>query len=249
MEPHRPFIEVTHLSKRFKDNWVIKNLNLAIEEKEIVILQGPSGVGKSTFLRCLSHLTTFEEGQIRVGPVELYGGMREGKNKQTILEVHKQLGFVFQSFNLFPHLTVLENIAIGPIKVLGQPQDKVLKEAMSLLRRVKLEHKAHEYPSSLSGGQQQRVGIARALALHPKGVLFDEPTSSLDPSMKREIVDVIEDFADDGLTMLIVSHEISFFKRIATRVIEFGPYCKIVSDRKKNQAQAAEAMPDLFTIT
>jgi polar amino acid transport system ATP-binding protein len=152
------------------------------------------------------------------------------RERLTIRKIRQQIGFVFQFFNLFPHLTVLDNISIGPLKVLKRPAGEVREEAMQLLRRVGLEQKAGAYPHSLSGGQRQRVGIARALAMHPKVILFDEPTSSLDPEMKEEIVQVMEGCAKDGLTMLIVTHEPAFIERIATRLVRFGTYCKIESD-------------------
>jgi polar amino acid transport system ATP-binding protein len=156
------------------------------------------------------------------------------KERVIIRTVRQQLGFVFQFFNLFPHLTVVENLTLGPVKVLGRDPREVLDEAMELLRRVGLEHKAKAYPQALSGGQRQRVGIARALAMRPKAILFDEPTSSLDPEMKEEIVRVMEDCAKGGHTMLIVTHEPAFVERIATRLIKFGPQCRIESDEKIN---------------
>ncbi|MBI4064121.1 MAG: amino acid ABC transporter ATP-binding protein [Elusimicrobia bacterium] len=224
------FIEVRDLGKKFNSTWIIKNLNLSFDEGEIAIIQGSSGIGKSTFLRCLCYLTPFEKGRVRVGSIEIEAGMNERKHHQTILALRQQLGFVFQSFNLFGHLTVLQNITIGPIKVWGVTPHKAEREAKALLRRVGLKNKAEEHPRSLSGGQQQRVAIARALALRPKGILFDEPTSNLDPAMKQEIVEVIEDFANDGLTMLIVTHEPAFLRRVATRLIEFGSQCSVVSE-------------------
>ncbi|MBI2070754.1 MAG: amino acid ABC transporter ATP-binding protein [Elusimicrobia bacterium] len=228
---NKNFIEVRGLWKRFADHWVIKNLSLSIDEGEIVVIQGASGVGKSTFLRCLTYLEPFDKGCVRVGPLALEAGMDENKHHQTILGVRQQLGFVFQNFNLFPHLTVLENLTIGPVRVLGQSNQKAKREAAALLKRVGLKHKADEYPKSLSGGQQQRVAIARALAMRPKGVLFDEPTSSLDPAMKGEIVEVMEDFAQDGLTMVIVTHEPDVVERVTTRAIEFGPNCSIIAEK------------------
>ncbi|MBI4669913.1 MAG: amino acid ABC transporter ATP-binding protein [Elusimicrobia bacterium] len=225
------FIEIKNLSKRFNSNWIIKNLSLTINEGEIVVVQGPSGIGKSTLLRCLTYLTPFEKGYIRVGSLQLEAGMDDRKHHGTILGVRQQLGFVFQSFNLFPHLSVIDNLTIGPIKVLGQTRERARKRAMALLRRIGLKHKADEYPMALSGGQQQRVAIGRALALRPKGILFDEPTSNLDPVMKGEIVDVMEDFAQDGLTMIIVTHEPAVIERMAARIVEFGPHCSIVSER------------------
>jgi ABC-type polar amino acid transport system ATPase subunit len=225
-------IKVEGLSKYFKDHAVIQDLTLSVEEGEIVVFQGPSGVGKSTFLRCLTYLEPFQKGVVRVGDILIHPGMDERKERRTLQSLHQQLGFVFQFFNLFPHLTVLENLTLGPMKVLGREPETARKEALGLLTRVGLESKAGAYPRSLSGGQQQRVGIARALAMNPKAILFDEPTSSLDPEMKEEIVEVMEDFAQDGLTMLIVTHEPAFVERIATRVIKFGPCCSVVSDQK-----------------
>lgn len=243
-----PFIEIKGLSKRFGNHWIVRDLHLEIQEGEIVVFRGPSGIGKSTLLRCLTYLEPFQEGSVRVGPLTLHPGMDERRNHKTIVAVRQLLGFVFQSFNLFPHLSVLENITIGPVKVLRRPPEQARHDAFELLRRVGLEHKAASYPLSLSGGQQQRVGIARALAMRPKGILFDEPTSSLDPAMKREIVEVMEDFAHDGLTMVIVTHEPTFIRRIATRVVEFGPGCAIVSDTKKAVKAKSDSLtqPQLF---
>lgn len=225
-------IKVENLSKFYKDHQVVKDLNLVIEEGEIIVFTGSSGVGKSTFLRCLTYLEPFQRGVVRVGDFTLRAGMDEKKERGEIRAVRTQLGFVFQFFNLFPHLTVLENLTIGPVKVLDTPSDRAEEEALALLKRVGLEHKADAQPGALSGGQRQRVGIARALAMHPKAILFDEPTSSLDPEMKQEIVDVMEDCAKDGLTMLIVTHEQAFIERMATRLIKFGPQCRIESDQR-----------------
>jgi len=224
-------IEVNNLTKRFGDHEVISGLNLRIAESERVVFQGPSGVGKSTFLRCLTYLEPFQAGQVKVGSLVLEAGLDERKNHDLIVSLRQQLGFVFQFFHLFPHLTVMENLILGPVKVLSVPVEVAREEAMKLLRRVGLEQKVDAYPHALSGGQQQRVGIARALAMHPRAILFDEPTSSLDPAMKQEIVEVIEDFARDGLTLLIVTHEPKVVERVATRLVEFGPRCRVVSDQ------------------
>lgn len=229
-------IRVDGLTKYFKGHLIIDNLSLRIDEGEIVVFQGPSGVGKSTFLRCLTYLEPFQKGVVEVGDRRLEAGMDERKNHAVIQAVREQLGFVFQFFNLFPHLTVLDNLMLAPMRVLKRPMEEARQEALALLRRVGLESKAALHPAALSGGQQQRVGIARALAMRPKAILMDEPTSSLDPGMKQEIVEVIEGFAQDGLTMLIVTHEPHVIGRIATRIVEFGPHCRIVSDNLKKEA-------------
>lgn len=229
-----PFsIEIKNLSKSFHDHVVIRDLNLSIREGEIVVFQGPSGIGKSTFLRCLTYLEPFEKGNIQIGDLHLHSGMDLHKEKNVIQSVRENMGFVFQFFNLFPHLSVLENLMLAPIKVLKQNPEETRQEALLLLNRVGLQNKAGAYPSSLSGGQRQRIAIARALAMHPKAVLFDEPTSSLDPEMKTEIVRVIEEFTHEGLTMLIVTHEPAFIEKIATRIIKFGPQCTVESDQYK----------------
>jgi ABC-type polar amino acid transport system ATPase subunit len=226
-------IDVQGLSKSYKDNLVVENLSLKVQEGEIVVFKGPSGVGKSTFLRCLTYLEPFQQGLVRVGDWTLRAGMDERGEQKTITMIREQLGFVFQFFNLFPHLTVLQNLTLGPVKVLGKPVEEAEADAMALLKRVGLAEKARLFPHTLSGGQKQRVGIARALAMKPKAVLFDEPTSSLDPEMKGEIVEVMEDFAEDGLTMLIVTHEPQVVERIATRTVKFGPRCCIESDNRR----------------
>jgi ABC-type polar amino acid transport system ATPase subunit len=222
-----PFIEVRNLTKRYGGHVVLDRLSIDIQEGEIIIFQGPSGIGKSTFLRCLTYLEPFQEGAVRIGNVEICAGMNEERDHKTILALRQQMGYVFQFFNLFPHLTVLQNLMIGPIKVLSKPEDEAREEAFKLLRRVGLEEKAAHYPAALSGGQQQRVAIVRALAMQPRAILFDEPTSSLDPEMKKEIIHVIEEFRKDHLTMLIVTHEPDFVKRIASRVITFAQHGRI----------------------
>ncbi len=218
-----PFIEVQNLSKRYGTHTVLEDVSLSINEGEIVVIQGPSGVGKSTFLRCLTYLEPFDKGTLQVGNVQIQAGMTEEGHRDVILRLRQQLGYVFQFFNLFPHLTVLQNLTIGPIQVLEIPELQAIEEAKRLLRRVGLEQKAHVYPATLSGGQQQRVAIARALAMQPKAILFDEPTASLDPQMKKEIIQVIEEFRKDRLTMVIVTHEPDVVERIANRIVTFGP--------------------------
>jgi len=221
-------IETRNLTKRFGVHTIIENLSLRIEQGERVIFQGPSGIGKSTFLRCLTYLEPFQEGLVHVGDITVTAGMDEDRHHDKIVALRQQLGFVFQFFNLFPHLTVLENLTLAPIKVLGYSVEEARSQAAALLKRVDLEAKASLYPHALSGGQQQRVGIARALAMKPKALLLDEPTSSLDPTMKGEIVGVLEEFAKEGLTMLIVTHEPTIVHRLATRHITFGPGCKVL---------------------
>src|SRR5262249_12705889 len=157
-----------NLKKAFGDHKVFEHLSLSIKEGEIVVIQGPSGIGKSTFLRCLTYLEPFDKGSIRVGDVQVHAGMDERRDRQTILALRRQMGYVFQFFNLFPHLTVLQNLTIGPIQVLATPEEEAHEEAMRLLKRVGLEQKAKHYPGSLSGGQQQRIAIARALAMQPR---------------------------------------------------------------------------------
>ena len=229
-------IKIDNLTKRYHDHLVIDRLSLEIQEGEVVIFKGPSGVGKSTFLRCLNYLEPFQDGTVKIGDLRLHANMDVRKEKESIKAIREQLGFVFQFFNLFPHLTILENIMLGPVQVLKLAPQAARREALQLLERVGLAEKANAYPSALSGGQQQRVGIARALAMHPKAVLFDEPTSSLDPEMKQEIVQVMQHFAKDGLTMLIVTHEPAVIEWIATRVIKLGAHCSILSDEfRKNR--------------
>ncbi len=222
-----PFIKVDHLTKRFGDQVIIDNLSLAVKEGETVVFQGPSGIGKSTFLRCLTYLEPFQKGTIEVGGIHIQAGMNEERDHDTILALRKQMGFVFQFFNLFPHLTVLENLIIGPLQVLHEPEEQARQEALRLLERVGLEKKASKSPLSLSGGQQQRVAIARALAMHPRALLLDEPTSSLDPAMKKDIVQAIKEFKKDHLTILIVTHEPDVVESIATQVVTFGHACRI----------------------
>ena len=229
------FIEVKGLSKSFGDHTVIRDLNLEIQEGEVVVFQGASGIGKSTFLRCLTYLETFQAGRVHVGGLQFYANMDVHAERESIRALRLQLGFVFQFFNLFPHLTVLQNLTLAPVQVLQKSQLEADEEALNLLKRVGLVEKAHAYPSSLSGGQSQRVAIARALAMHPKAILLDEPTSSLDPEMKQGIVDLIETLTKDGLTTVIVTHEPAVIERIATRVVKFGPECTILADDKRQQ--------------
>ncbi len=224
-------IDVKGLAKSYGDHVVIDDLSLRVEEGEVVVFQGPSGVGKSTFLRCLTYLEPFQKGLVRVGDIVIEAGLDVRRHRDRVRHLREQVGFVFQFFNLFPHLTILENLALGPVHVQNRPRAVVEKEARALLDRVGLAAKAAAFPHALSGGQKQRVGIARALAMRPRAVLFDEPTSALDPEMKNDVVDVIADFAKDGLTLLIVTHEPAVVERVATRVVRFGPACRVLDDR------------------
>lgn len=228
-----PYIKISHLGKSYaghKD--VIRDLSLEICAGEILVFKGPSGIGKSTFLRALTYLEPFERGSIQVGEHVLSANLDRRKKRETIRAVRTQLGFVFQFFNLFPHLTVLQNLMLAPVQVLKKSEEEARETAQKLLAGVGLKDKANFYPEQLSGGQQQRVGIARALAMNPQAILFDEPTSSLDPEMKGEIVKVMNDLASGGMTMLIVTHEPAVVEGIASRIIHFGPGLEILSDKR-----------------
>ena len=204
-------IQVKGLKKNFGALQVLKGVDAAIEENEVVCIIGPSGSGKSTFLRCLNRLEEITEGEILIDGVHL--------SKENENEVRSEMGMVFQSFNLFPHMSVLDNVTIGPRKVRGIDRKEAEKKALELLARVGLRDKADGYPSSLSGGQKQRVAIARALAMNPKIILFDEPTSALDPEMVGEVLDVMKGLTHGGMTLVIVTHEMGFAKEVADRVL------------------------------
>ena len=206
-------IDVKNLCKSFGDHEVLKGVNEHIEKGEKVVIIGPSGSGKSTFLRCLNLLEEPTSGDI----------VFEGQNitsKQTDINlVRRRMGMVFQQFNLFPHLTVRENIKLAPVKLKVMTEEEVDKRALELLERVGLPDKADSYPIQLSGGQQQRIAIARALAMNPDVLLFDEPTSALDPEMVGEVLEIMKELADDGMTMVVVTHEMGFAREVGTRVL------------------------------
>ena len=208
----KTMISVKHLTKKFGDVSVLKDINLEIKEKEVVSIIGPSGSGKSTILRCLNYLEEPSGGDIVIDNIKL----EKGTNLNAI---RKEVGMVFQRFNLFPNMTVLQNIMLAPVEVRKISKQKAEEKALALLRRVGLEHKASSYPDELSGGQQQRVAIARALAMNPEVLLFDEPTSALDPEMVKEVLDVMKALAKEGMTMVVVTHEMGFAKEVADRVM------------------------------
>ncbi len=205
-------IRVEHLYKNFGQLEVLKDISTTIKKGEVIAIIGPSGSGKSTFLRCLNLLEEPTKGAIYI----------EGKNlmddKTDINIIRRDVGMVFQHFNLFPHKTVLENLTLAPMKVKNAKKDEIEAKAVMLLEKVGLKEKASAYPNQLSGGQKQRIAIARALAMDPKVILFDEPTSALDPEMIKEVLDVMKDLADEGMTMIIVTHEMGFAKNVADRV-------------------------------
>ena len=205
-------IEIKNLHKSFGHVEVLKGVDVSIEEKEVVVIIGPSGSGKSTLLRCMNYLEEPTSGDITVDNMKL-------DKHADINKIRENIGMVFQRFNLFPHMTVLENIVLAPTKVLKISRDEAISTAMDLLQRVGLKEKANSYPSQLSGGQQQRVAIARALAMKPKVMLFDEPTSALDPEMVTEVLDVMKSLANQGMTMVVVTHEMGFAREVATRVV------------------------------
>ena len=203
---------MTNVNKHFGKLHVLKDINLAVEEKEVLVIIGPSGSGKSTILRCINYLEQATSGEIVVDGIPL-------TDDKNINEVRREVGMVFQRFNLFPHMTVMENIILAPMQVRNTSKAEAEKIAMELLIKVGLEDKAYAYPEQLSGGQQQRVAIARALAMKPKVMLFDEPTSALDPEMVHEVLDVMKELAHEGMTMVVVTHEMGFAKEVGTRLI------------------------------
>ncbi|MCB9455550.1 MAG: amino acid ABC transporter ATP-binding protein [Anaerolineaceae bacterium] len=210
-----PIIFCQNVNKWFGEFHVLRDVSLEVMPKEVVVILGPSGSGKSTFIRCINRLEEHQEGQIIVDGMELTHDVR------NIAAIRREIGMVFQQFNLFPHKTVLENITLGPMKVRHWPRDRAEAKAQELLNRVGIPEQAAKYPGQLSGGQQQRVAIARALAMEPKIMLFDEPTSALDPEMIKEVLDVMKELARSGMTMLVVTHEMGFAREVADRVIFF----------------------------
>ena len=208
-----PEIEIKNVSKWFGEFQALKNVSLTTMQGEIVVVCGPSGSGKSTLVRCINRLETHQEGTIKVRGVELTDKM------SSIAEIRSEVGMVFQQFNLFPHLTALQNITLGPIKALGLSKKDAEEKASKLLERVKIPEQANKFPKHLSGGQQQRVAIARSLCMEPKIMLFDEPTSALDPEMISEVLDVMVDLAEEGMTMVVVTHEMGFARKVADRMV------------------------------
>lgn len=207
-------IEAVNITKKFHDLTVFENMNVTVKKGEVLVIIGPSGSGKSTFLRCLNHLETIDDGKVFIEGIEL-----DGNNKKTLKSNIEKMGMVFQGFNLFPHMTVLQNIMEAPITVKKENKDDVLNRCLKLLEKVGLSDKTNYYPSKLSGGQKQRVAIARALAMNPDIMLFDEPTSALDPELVGEVLNVMKDLAKDGMTMIVVTHEMGFAREVADRVI------------------------------
>lgn len=231
---HDLSIDIARVTKRFGSRLVLDDISLTIRQGETVALLGPSGGGKSTLLRCLNGLVSFDAGEIRVGSHTL--GPQQAR--QNFQPVRRLFGMVFQDFQLFPHLTVLDNVTEAPIRVLGAGRENAEAQARNLLNRVGLGQHLHAWPGQLSGGQKQRVAIARALAMNPRGLLCDEITSALDPELKNEVLAVLEDLKRDGLTLILVTHEIGFARRAADRVVvlcdgkilEEGPPCEVLEN-------------------
>lgn len=208
-----PIIELRHVDKHFGDLHVLKDVSLSVGKGEVVVVVGPSGSGKSTLCRAINRLETIDSGEILIEGKPL---PQEGRE---LAAMRAELGMVFQSFNLFAHMSILQNVTLGPVEVLGLSKAEAEQRAMGLLDRVGVASQANKVPAQLSGGQQQRVAIARSLAMHPKAMLFDEPTSALDPEMINEVLDVMVDLARQGMTMIVVTHEMNFARRVADRVV------------------------------
>lgn len=221
-------IEITGLHKWFGELHVLQDINLTVYKGERIVICGPSGSGKSTLIRCINRLEEHQKGRIIVDGTEL------SNNIKNIEKIRAEVGMVFQHFNLFPHLSILENLTLGPIWVRKTPQKEAEETAMFYLEKVHIAEQALKYPGQLSGGQQQRVAIARSLCMKPKILLFDEPTSALDPEMVKEVLDVMINLAEEGMTMLVVSHEMGFAKSVAHRVL-FVDYGKIVEENTPHQ--------------
>jgi len=208
-----PIISMQNINKYYGDFHALKNVNFDVQKGEVVVVCGPSGSGKSTLIRCINRLEDIDSGKIIVDGKDLYD------KKTNINKLRQEVGMVFQHFNLFPHLSILENITIAPTKVKKIPKDEANKMAMELLDRVKIPHQANKYPNELSGGQKQRVAIARTLAMKPKIILFDEPTSALDPEMIGEVLDVMKELARENYTIVCVTHEMGFAREVADRIV------------------------------
>lgn len=224
-----PIIELRHVDKHFGDLHVLKDVSLSVGKGEVVVVIGPSGSGKSTLCRAINRLETIDSGEILIEGKPL---PQEGRE---LAAMRAELGMVFQSFNLFAHMSILQNVTLGPVEVLGLSKAEAEQRAMGLLDRVGVASQANKVPAQLSGGQQQRVAIARSLAMHPKAMLFDEPTSALDPEMINEVLDVMVDLARQGMTMIVVTHEMNFARRVADRVVFMA-----------DGAIAEEGAPDAF---
>lgn len=243
-------IEICNLFKQYDHQPLFKGLHLDVAKGSVVTLIGPSGSGKSTLLRCINGLETFQKGHISVNGQKLYGINEQNYNKaqeyHSLRNIRRKVGMVFQQFNLFPHMTVLHNITESPTYVLGISQAEAESNAISLLQKVHLEGKAHCHPGQLSGGEQQRVAIARALAMKPEAMLFDEPTSSLDPEMIEEVLAVIKDLVSEGMTTVIATHEMGFARDVSARVVflekgeiaEYGNPKDIFYNPKNNRTKA-----------
>ncbi len=214
-------IEITDLHKWFGEFHVLQGIDLSVRKQERIVICGPSGSGKSTLIRCINRLEEHQRGRIVVDGIELIN------NIKNIEKIRAEVGMVFQHFNLFPHLTIVENLSLGPIWVRKIPKKEAEEAAMHYLEKVHIAEQARKYPGQLSGGQQQRVAIARSLCMNPKVMLFDEPTSALDPEMIKEVLDVMIDLAKEGMTMIVVTHEMGFAKSVAHRVL-FMDFGKIV---------------------
>lgn len=223
-----PVIEVRNIEKSFGDLKVLKGVSFKVFKGEVICIIGPSGSGKSTLCRTINRLETLSAGEILIEGEKL---PEEGK---LLAKLRAEVGMVFQSFNLFAHKTILQNVMIGPVEVLKRNKAEVRQEALALLKRVGVENQTHKYPAQLSGGQQQRVAIARSLAMKPKAILFDEPTSALDPEMIGEVLAVMKELANEGMTMLIVTHEMNFAREVADRII-FMDGGVILADQPKDE--------------
>ena len=219
--PVQPIIELENVDKFFGDFQALKDINLNVGVGEKVVVCGPSGSGKSTMIRCINHIESHDAGTITVDGIELTEDMN------NVLTIRREVGMVFQQFNLFPHLTVLENLTLAPMKARGLSSKEANDIAKQYLERVQIPEQANKYPSQLSGGQQQRVAIARSLCMRPKIMLFDEPTSALDPEMIKEVLDVMVELAHEGMTMVVVTHEMGFAKTVADTMV-FMDYGEIV---------------------
>ena len=232
-------MELRGIHKAFGDNVVLDGIDLAVSKGEAIVIAGPSGSGKSTMLRCVNGLETIDRGEI------MFDGRSVSSAGKAISELRSQIGMVFQQFNLFAHMSVLDNITLAPIRVKGIEKDAAVARARELLERVGISEKADQFPADLSGGQQQRVAIARALAMDPKLMLFDEPTSALDPEMIREVLDVMRDLANEGMTMLVVTHEMGFARQVCNRIVfidegvivEEGPPDEFFANAKSDRAR------------